>query len=395
MFDDGTVKAQWARVGAANPASGEWSGGESYLDKKVKEKTKKGYVEQKTVGTVASSGGTVKVVDGNLNEIAKKQLVKSNSSQTLLNLVDRLVKSNIHKITTSTNVTFNNSTGLFQTPLGLVLPTGLVEARNLLVDIKPLVIARKFNSQLNELTNKFVCIIPQNMGMKRFSSETIFPDDDAIQKQMDIIDSLEASYQAMTSTPKTGSTNSNEEEIFKVDLNESTGKEADRLVKWYESTKKSMHGYDRIKIRNVFDVKIHDMDKSFLNTNTNITEVFHGSSEANCLSILKSGLKVSPPSTVAIAGKLFGNGCYGATASSKSLGYTFGKWGQGGVGNSGWLFICKFNMGKIYETKAYGCSKPSGYDSVWAKASSGGLHNDELIVYQNNRINITHLIECK
>ena len=50
-------------------------------------------------------------------------------------------------------------------------------------------------------------------------------------------------------------------------------------------------------------------------------------------------------------------------------------------------------MGKIYETR-YSCSKPSGYDSVWAKAG-GGLANDELIVYRNKQVKIKYLLECK
>ena len=83
---------------------------------------------------------------------------------------------------------------------------------------------------------------------------------------------------------------------------------------------------------NVFKVKIHDMAAAF--NPDNVKEVFHGTSEANNLSILKSGLRVSPPATAAIAGKMFGNGVYGAINSSKSLGYTYGNWGQGGVGES-------------------------------------------------------------
>ena len=397
LFDDGTVKAEWGRVGAANPQSGEWSGGESYLDKKVKEKTKKGYVEQKTIGAVSSGNSTVKSVDLNLQHIAKSELVKDTSNKTLVQLVDRLLKSNVHKITSTTNVTFNNTTGLFQTPLGIVTPEGISEARDILAEINHLVKDRKFNTTLNNYVNKFVLIIPQNLGMKRFSAETVFPDETAVQKQSDILDSLEASYLAMTSNNSSPTTTSNnsQSKVFNVNLEIADSKEADRLIKWYETSKKTMHGYDRVKVRNVFSVKIEDMDKAFLNSDKNITEVFHGTSEANCLSILKSGLKVSPPSTAAIAGKMFGNGIYGAINSSKSLGYTYGKWGQGGVGAAGWLFVCNFAMGKQYETRAYGCSKPSGYDSVWAKASSGGLYHDELIVYTNNRVNIRYLLECQ
>jgi hypothetical protein len=156
-----------------------------------------------------------------------------------------------------------------------------------------------------------------------------------------------------------------------------------------------MHSYDKVNVKEIFTITIHEMANAFDNKMGNNEEVWHGTSQANCLSILKSGLKTSPPNTAAIAGKLFGAGVYGAKSSSKSLGYSLGRWGQGGTGDSAWLFVCAFAMGKVYETRAYGCSRPSGYDSIWAKASSGGLHNDELIVYKNNQVNIKYLLECK
>jgi len=391
LFDDGNVHAEWGRVGAANPQSGDWDGGEDYLSKKVKEKNKKGYVEQKTVG-VASSGTTVKV-DSNLREIAKKDLLKDTSNSVLSGLIDRLVKANIHKITATTNITFNNVSGLFTTPLGIVTPDGISEARDILADIHPLVKARHFNNTLNDYVNKYVLIVPQNLGMKRFDASTVFPDESAVQKQSDILDSLEASYQAMTSAPKKTTTTPTEQGVFKVDLDVETGNEASRLEKWFESSKKSQHGYNAVRVRNVFRVKIHRMDSVFERNTLPIKEVFHGTSQANCLSILKSGLKTSPPSTASIAGKMFGNGIYGAINSTKSLGYTFNRWGQGGVGDAGWLYICDFAMGKIYETRD-SCSPQRGYDSVWAKAGRS-LANDELIVYRNAQVTIKYLLECK
>lgn len=395
LFDDGRVLAEWGRVGYSGD-SGEWDGGETYLQKKIKEKLKKGYVEQKTVGTVSTGSVSTVTISGSIHEIAKRELVKS-GSKTLNDLVDRLVKSNVHKITSTTNITFNNSTGLFQTPLGVVTMDGINEARDLLAEIHPFIKKSDYNTKLNDLVVRYLRIVPKNLGMARFSAASVFPDVNAIESQSDILDSLEASFKALSNTPTTKtSDNKTSEQVFKVDLEDANNSsEAQRLDRWFESSKKRMHGYDNVRVKNVFSVKIHDMDSVFLHRDSFIKEVFHGTSEANCLSILKSGLKTAPPSTAAIAGKMFGNGVYGAINSTKSLGYTYGRWGQGGVGSAGWLFICKFAMGRCYETTAYGCNKPSGYDSIWAKASSGGLHNDELIVYSNNRVTITHLLECK
>jgi poly [ADP-ribose] polymerase 2/3/4 len=154
-----------------------------------------------------------------------------------------------------------------------------------------------------------------------------------------------------------------------------------------------MHNYGSVRVREIFSVNVHQMTNAFENKTVPMQEVWHGTSQANCLSILKSGLKCSPPSTAAIAGKMFGNGIYGAINSSKSLGYTFGRWGQGGTGDAGWLFVCQFAMGRTHIAHS-SCNPPHGYDSIWAKAGSG-LYNDELIVYRNSQVKIKYLLECK
>jgi len=394
LFDDGTVKATWGRVGYSGD-SGEWQGGQSYLDKKVKEKIKKGYTELKTVGNAGiAPSSSAPVRNADLHQIAKTQLIKS-SNPTLERLIKRFVEANVHKITRDTQITYNSSTGLFATPLGIVTMEGLTDARDLLAKLAPIVRGRRFGSEADALLSKYLRLIPQHLGMGRFSCQSVIPDDNALQKQSDLIDSLESSYQAMSTQPaQAGQPVKKQETVFQVDLDVLTDQsERNRLERYFETSKKRMHGYDNVRVKEIFAVNVHDMTRGFENSTTPIKEVFHGTSQANCLSILKSGLKVSPPSTAAIAGKMFGNGIYGAINSTKSLGYTFNRWGQGGVGDAGWLFICQFAMGKIYETR-HSCSPQRGYDSVWAKAG-GSLANDELIVYRNTQVKITHLLECK
>jgi len=396
LFDDDTVKANWGRVGYSGD-SGEWSGGQSYLDKKVREKIKKGYTELKTVSEATSSlNSGVAVRNSDLHSIAKAQIIKS-SNPTLERLIKRFVEANVHKITSSTQITYNSTTGLFATPLGIVTMEGLTEARDLLAKLAPRVRSRKFGTDADALLSKYLRLIPQHLGMGRFSTETVIPDDNALDKQQNLIDSLESSYQALQTIPVTLTLdNKPQEQVFKVDLDVLTDQaERTRLDRCFETSKKRMHGYDNVRVREIFKVTIHDMTNSFNKSLGNIEETYHGTSQANCLSILKCGLKMSPPSTVAIAGALFGPGIYGAKNSTKSLGYSLGRWGQGGVGDSAWLFVCLFAMGRTYSTTAYGCSRPGGYDSIWAKASSSGLKNDELIVAKNNQCDVKYLLECK
>ena len=396
LYDNNNVITRWGRVGY-DLQSKEFPGvGESFLLTKEKEKLKKGYTPAKIVDAAAPAAQAT-VAKSSLHEIAKSQILRSSGSPVLDKLIERLVKANVHKITSSTNITLNDATGLFQTPLGIVTPDAITDARNLLATTIPYVKSGDYGKELSRLVAQYLNLIPQNIGM-RFNVRAILPDITAIQKQNDVLDALEASYKAITSSKgaaKGDTKKEDAEQVFKVELDIENGPDAARLIKWFETSKKSQHGFDRIKVVNVFKVKIHDMAAAF--NPDNVKEVFHGTSEANNLSILKSGLRVSPPATAAIAGKMWGNGVYGAINSSKSLGYTYGNWGQGGVGASGWLYICQFALGKVHYPKGYGnCSRPpAGHDSVWATVANTGLYHDELIVYQNNRVNITHLLECK
>jgi poly [ADP-ribose] polymerase len=397
QFDDGNWSAEWGRVGCAKPDSGTWADSKKKMDSVVRSKLRDGYTEAKTIGegVTASSGGGV-VRDANLHAQARQDLLK-NANPVLEKLIKRFVDANVHTITANTQITFNSTTGLFATPLGIVTPEGLTDARDLLAQIAPLVRKSKFTPEADALLCKYLRIIPQSLGMKRFTVQTLIPNDNALQKQNDLIDALESSYQAMQSAPAPKADATKKvASVFQVDLDVLKDyNERKRLENFFEKSKKAQHGYDNIHVREIFSVNIHDMTNAFETKLGNNQEVFHGTSQANCLSILKSGLKVSPPATAAIAGKMFGNGIYGAINSTKSLGYSMGRWGQGGVGDAGWLFICEFAMGKteiVHDSRWAGASR--GYDSIWAKAGSA-LRNDELIVYRNPQVKIKYLLECK
>lgn len=389
LYDNGDVSTHWGRVGKDLQTKMFPGGGKRFLEKKKAEKLNKGYEELKTVETDSTQTKTVD--NGDLSNLAKKQIKVS--SPELSKLIDRLIRSNIHKITSATTITFNAVTGLFSTPLGIVTPEGVTEAREILADIKKNI---QSESALKSIVSKYLRLVPHDIGM-RFDIRAIFPDDNAIQKENDILDALEASYAALSSAPKTTSTSTTKEEnIFEVELGalNPNDPEYKRINSWYTNSNKPMHGYTNIKIVNIYKVNIGSMSKAYRSNNDK--EVFHGTSEANLLSILKSGLKVSPPSTAYIAGKMWGNGIYGAIHSSKSLGYTLGRWG-GSRTNTGWLFVCDFAMGNIDYPKGYGGkSRPSsGYDSIWATVANTGLHHDELIVYKDHQVKIKYLIEAQ
>jgi poly [ADP-ribose] polymerase len=389
LYDDGSCETRWGRVGAELQSKKFPGRGESFLEKKYHEKIAKGYTPLKTIKTGETKVSTV----NNLSDVAKSQIKFSNP--VLEDLINRLVKYNIHNITSSTSINYDVKSGLFTTPLGIVTQECITEARDLLFDIKELVTKSDYKSAKAAKTfNLYLRLIPSDIGMKA-DIQRIFPDDNAIQKQSGILDSLEVSLQsalAPTETKKTEKV----EKVFDLELDyvDKGSAEFKRLNHYYTSTNRAAHGYTSIVVDNIYKVRIGHNHDSFQEKIGNLVEVFHGSGAGNILSILKSGLRVTPPKGAAIAGAMFGAGLYGATDSSKSLQYTAGRF-TGSGGERLFLFICDFAMGNAYEIKSYGGHRPAGYDSIYARARNTGLRFDELIVPKETQVKIKYLIELK
>jgi len=386
LHDDGRVISTFGVVGAKNPQSKDFGiVGRSFFDKKIREKERKGYERAK----VLMEGATTVVNKSSLADIALSQIKLSDTS--LKTLVKRLADSNVHKITNSTSISFDN--GMFQTPLGIVTKEGISDAR-LLLDFFFKNIKKNGQDDFNEKIDSYLRIIPRPKG-NGLHYEDIFPTLESVQKESDVLDALDNSVE-LAMKPKDDGT-SKVESVFNLNM---AIVEDDKIIKaikdWYTRTNKAMHNYTSIKIANIYGVDIVDYNKNFKQDDKNIIEVWHGSGQSNILSILKSGLFCSPPSTAAIAGKMFGNGVYGSKTSSKSLGYSLGRWGQG-KGESGWLFVCDFAMGNpYYPNTRGGLNKiPDGYHSCWALPEKTGLLNDELIVYSEKQIKIKFLVELK
>lgn len=391
LFDNSDVETIWGRIGVTKDSKQFPSAGESFLLKKEREKLKKGYKPLKTID--GSTVETKSFENTDLHRIAKEQIKTKNP--ILEKLIKQLVDYNIHKITSSTQITYNASTGLFTTPLGIVTLEGIDEARKLLVDLKPFIKGQEYKDKkfINAL-NEYLMLVPQNVGMK-IRPELLFPDLDSIKKQSDTLDSLEASVKAMQN-PVTQDNTKLVEKVFEVnfDLIEDS-KEIDRINKFYRSTANGSHVSYSLKIKQVYSIEIASMLNSFKEGLKcgNVKELWHGTKKANILSILKSGLYVSPPSTAAIAGKMFGNGIYFSDQSTKSLNYAYGYW-DGKYENNCFMFMADVAMGKSYIPNNADSSLPkAGYDSTFAIGGKSGVGNNEMIVYNNNQVNLKYLVE--
>ncbi len=405
LRDDHSVFVEWGRVGyeGDNQTKNFGSEGEArkFITGKQREKEKKGY----SILGVVEEGAKVSVsaVSGkSLEDTAAEEI--GGSDKRIQALVRHLTKTNIHNITSSTTMQYNSATGLFSTPLGVIGQSNIDNARNLLIDIGNFVDKKKFqDAAYAKAVSEYLRMVPQHVGMK-INLELIYPDNDAVQKQNAILDSLQASLDALSSsTAKTVKTAGKEGKIFdiKVSIIEDTA-EIERIRKLYKSTLQSHHACKHLDVAKVYDVKIGKMEEAFEKDGAKfknvgpgkVMELWHGSRCANILSIFHKGMIIPPANAGHCAGRMFGDGLYFSDQSTKSLNYSYGYWSGGKSDDNCFMFLCDVGMGNYYVPKgSYESLPKSGYDSSFAKPGQSGIQNNEMIVYRTSQARIKRLIE--
>ena len=396
--DDFTVSCLWGRIG--NESSSikktffDEKSAKKFLDKKVSEKINKGYNELKTIDTKVHVN-----FQGSLSEIATTQIITDNDTKSL---IQYLIKVNVHNILSSTTMTFQEDTGLFATPLGIVTQNSIDRARILLNQIFSYVETSQFiNKDYIKLLNEYLMIIPQKIR-KRLSSETLFTKIDDIKKQNDILDALEVSYKLYLDKSNELKNKKSEikelPKIFSCEINKiNDQKEISRIKKKFFDTLNSKHVASCLKPKTIYSIKIDSMQSNFKEKSlkiNNIKELWHGTKASNLLSILKSGLIVPPKSNPNVTGRMFGDGLYFSDQSTKALNYSYGYWGGSSRDTNCFMFIADVSMGKEYVAKSSSESFPkNGYDSTFAKSGYSGVQNNEMIVYNTHQVNLKYLIE--
>ncbi len=173
---------------------------------------------------------------------AAKQIAQGDKK--IERLVKYLARTNKHNITNSTTLVYNEDTGLFSTPLGVVGQTNIDEARKVLDKLSGYVIkGRLDDKRAVKVLDKYLTLIPQSTGMNRPTLRLLMPDSQALRKQNDILDSLQASLDFIT-TPKDDDKKKDkpEEKIWDVHLEQLTDKkEIKRINDFYRKSAKSMH----------------------------------------------------------------------------------------------------------------------------------------------------------
>lgn len=385
ITDEATVREEFEDIhkkklrGKTNKETGER---EAYVDVDV---------VSPSIGSENIRGKAEKVVT------VKTAIDTTHSDPRITKLLDQLVQENIHNITSSTNIKFTASG--YATELGPVTPQHVAKARVALQSVNSLIKANGADADdpdVKKANSAYFSLIPKAFSM-RISAEDMILTSDAVLREFDILDQLETGVKM--GAAMTGSTSQRLNALgMEIDWLDDVD-EVKRIKGYVRGSKAGNHrgtdvwDYDVAAIYRIKLPTERARYEAAVKRFGNVQEVFHGSANANLLSILKGGLIIPPSTAGHVTGRLNGPALYGAIQSTKSLNYSIGFWGgkRSSFKNS-FLFLADFAMGRTFETTSSTPNgAPRGYDSVWAKP--GYLHNHELMVYKLEQCTLKYLVE--
>lgn len=420
--DTSTVTKRWGRVGSQGTTSRE-SSGKAGFDKIVREKMRRGYNETQVL---SSNVSTEQVSQNKLGDVARHYLTGGNSQdKALISLVDRLVKINKHDIMERSGGKINISTnGVLTTPLGIVSDASLREAKILLDQLEDFDPAN--NSDVSRL-EKYLQLVPQKVtgaGWHKtfFKNNPLDEQKEFLRQLKDSVSWYNEEMKAASKSQKDKENDdTNELDAYKDLFNftilavDSSTQEFKDIVKRYESTKNSMHGASRLKVKNVYRLTVSNPEADKVLTDCaneigNVKTLWHGTRSPNILSILRKGLIIPPVtgSSIVTTGRMFGDGIYLSDQSSKSLAYSAGYWG-GARENNCFMFLAEAAMGWEFQPNRRGHhtftnrslkeahsgtdDKGRRYNSISVKGGTCGVLNNEMIVWNPDQVRLKYLIE--
>ncbi len=406
-FDDGKFEVKFGRVrdsgagmmGKIKQFSSSMAA-ISELEKKYSEKVKKGYRETSVVGNVETQIFSSSTKPQELSKIAVEQITGT-TDKTTAELIKYLAEVNIHNITHATNIKYDAANATFKTPLGVLTPNAVAEARGLLTQISKLNKIQSANSIINSRNEKirdYFQLVPKDFGVKIPPASELLADKKAIGEQSAILDALDSAITLQS--PQMEADKMFRCKLTKVPHWTEEGKKAFREVKsLFEKSRNSSHQTSGLKLVRLYEIEIENMKTDFDKISAKIgnveTNLWHGTKASNLLSILKSGLQIPKSSDSHCTGRMFGDGIYTSNQSTKALNYATDYWNKSGNRNQRtFMFLTEVALGKTNKPKTKNGSFPkAGTNSTWVEAGNCGVMNHECIVYETAQINLKYLCE--
>jgi poly [ADP-ribose] polymerase len=393
LSDSGDVECSWGRVGSKGQSKTFAGAGQAFFDSRANEKRRGGYHEVALVNSPRSQAVAV------TSSAVKAQIASANPHVN--SLLERLAVANRHEIFVLSGGQIDVSLdGVVSTPVGVIDAAAIASARAVLSKLSGYHDSRNFNAPafITELEH-YLTLVPQKVSARRGWHTTFLLEDQAIAKQSAFLDQLEVSIQAATAASSVQCTPV--PKTFEVQLELIEDKRTlVAIEKMFKATLHSQHVSSHLRPIRAFNVSIASMAGAFEDVGRRIggiQKLWHGTRTYNLLSILKHGL-IIPRSggSYQLTGRMFGDGLYFSSESSKSLNYSCGYWDKTSkLETNCFMFLADVAMGRPFVSGYRGTSgyPVSGYDSVWAKPGQSGVRNHEMIVYDTKQANLTTLVE--
>lgn len=402
-YDDGLFETQFGRVRDMSKLVSKQKKfdskdkAERELEKKRREKIRKGYKDTVVLDnevSISNAGAR------NLSRLAVEQIAGVAEDSVTNELIKYLADVNIHHITHVTSIRYNASNATFSTPLGILTPDAVSEARDLLNEITIFNENQLFEDEKRaKFIRDYFQLVPKDFGMRVPKSNELLVNNEDIQTEVSVLEALESAIDTTSNQPQ--------QKLFQCRLNivphdTNDGRKTFRNVKkLFESTRNSRHHpfTKDLQMTRLYEVEIDQMKSRFEAKAKEIGNVrqdlWHGTRASNLLSILKNGLVIPPANATHCTGRMFGNGIYTSLQSTKALNYATNFWNQSGVNNQRtFMFLCEVALGKTCKPSTFSYKFPKrGTDSTWVEPNTSGVLNHECIVYDIAQINLKYLVE--
>jgi poly [ADP-ribose] polymerase len=398
LASDGSVSKRWGRVGATGQTSVEHTDREGF-EKIVRSKKGRGYKEVKLVNTACASTDK-----SDLRRVTQRSLAADPKDTQIVKLIDRLVEKNRHEIIIASGGLIEISKqGVIETALGIIQPQSLETASDLLDELAE---ASPNNKGYKDKLEEYLTLVPQKLPSKR-GWELDFFNENSIASQKQFLHQLEQSYEWYENERKAldSSAEVDFSDLFRYNL--ASFKPADksefkRIEELFAKTRNPKHPTFRMRLHQVYRLRDRQGEEAFAARKKalgNTQKLWHGTQVVNILSILRRGLYVPPVrgGSIQTTGRMFGDGVYFSSQSTKSLNYSSGFW-QGSRNSSDvFMFLADVVCGREYHpsaardhTKAY-----DRHNCIHVKPHTAGVLNDEVIVWETEQIRLKYLCEFR
>lgn len=379
QLDNNNFKVEYGRIGNGGFQTASYD--MNQWNKKLSEKTRKGYVDQ----TRLVAEVTVK---------QKKKEYLDIPNQVIASIVSRLQSMARQAIVDNYTISSNKVTQIM-----------IDEAQLTLNNLMSADTVELFNNTLVGLFK----IIPRKMGkVKDYLAEKKNDFGEIIQKEQDLLDVMRG--QVVQQTVVKEEEDTQEEVVNNQTILDVMGLRFEEITQAEKELIKKNLGSIRDKFYQawkVTSIKTQEKYNTYINDNNikNTKLLWHGSRNENWWSIINTGLVLRPSAVV--TGKMFGYGIYFAPKAQKSLGYTslHGSYWAGGNSNSAFMSLYDVAYGKPYDVHSFD-SKYHNFNYEQLQKNCVGanclhahegsmLRNDEIIVYKEDQITIKYLVELK